>query len=690
MLVEAHQKVLTTHLKRNAYLYIRQSTMRQVMENTESTKRQYALRQKAVALGWTTEQVIVIDNDLGQSGAHAADREGFQRLVSDVGLGKAGIVLGLEVSRLARNSTDWHRLLEICALTRTLICDEDGLYDPCSFNDRLLLGLKGTMSEAELHILSARMRGGILNKARRGELKIPPPVGLVYDDKDRILLDPDQQVQQALRRVFESFRRLGSAFAVVKEFRASNLLFPRRPLSGPRKGELLWSELYHFRVLQILHNPRYAGAFVFGRFRCQRDPDGRYQSERRPREDWAVVLPDAHAGYLSWDEYLSNREILERNLQARDGNHRKCPPREGPALLQGLALCGMCGKRMTVRYHTHKGRQVPEYACQSAGIQSGTSVCQVIYGQKIDEAIGTLLLERMTPLALELACAVQKELESRLEETDRLRRQQVERARYEVDLARRRYLRVDPDNRLVADSLEADWNEKLKQLEQVQEAYERQKTEDQRILGEEEKAAVLALAQDFPKLWTDPRTDHREQKRLVHFLIEDVTLLKKDRIHVHVRFKGETTHSLSLPAPLKLIEWRKTDPAVVARVDQLIDEHTDREIADILTREQIMSWSGQPHTQSIVFHIRRTYKLGSRFLRLKAKGLLTARELGTKLDVNSGTICSWRRKGLIQGVPYDDSPTCLFDPDQVFPEVTHPVGFLRKRSENTGKKPSNA
>lgn len=303
---DAHQKVTAAHLKRNAYLYVRQSTLRQVFENSESTKRQYALRDRAVALGWPLNRIIIIDSDLGQSGASAVDREGFQRLVAEVGIGKAGIVLGLEVSRLARNSTDWHRLLEICALTDTLILDEDGVYNPAHFNDRLLLGLKGTMSEAELHVLRARLQGGILNKARRGELKSPLPVGFAYDAEDRVILDPDKQVQQTLRFFFETFHRTGSACAVVKEFRQQALLFPRRLKKGPHKGDLLWAEMEHSQVLRVLHNPRYAGAFIYGRTRTRKKPDGKESWSKLPREQW-VLVPGMHAGYITWEEYETAR-----------------------------------------------------------------------------------------------------------------------------------------------------------------------------------------------------------------------------------------------------------------------------------------------------------------------------------------------------------------------------------------------
>ncbi len=280
MRIDEHQKITSTHLKRNAYLYIRQSTLRQVMENTESTQRQYALRERAVVLGWPVESVVVIDRDLGHSGASTADREGFQGLVAEVGMGKAGIVMGLEVSRLARNSADWHRLLEICAVTDTLILDEDGLYDPKHFNDRLVLGLKGTMSEAELHLLKGRLRGGILSKAKRGELKAPLPIGLVYDERDNIVLDPDMQVQEAIRLLFRTFARTGSAYATVKTFRDEKVLFPRRLKKGPHKGDLFWAELVHHRVLQVLHNPRYAGAFCFGRTRSWKNADGQTMTEK--------------------------------------------------------------------------------------------------------------------------------------------------------------------------------------------------------------------------------------------------------------------------------------------------------------------------------------------------------------------------------------------------------------------------
>lgn len=442
------QKVTADHLHRDAYLYVRQSTLRQVLENTESTQRQYALRQRAIALGWPTVRVMVIDCDLGQSGADS-DRAGFQQLVSEVGLGRAGIVLGLEVSRLARNSSDWHRLLEICALTRTLILDEDGLYDPMHFNDRLLLGLKGTMSEAELHVLRARLTGGLRNKARRGELRTILPIGLVYDALGRVCLDPDQQIRQAVANLFSTYARTGSALATVKHFHREGWLFPTRPRRGPRKGEVLWEPLGHTRTLQVLRNPRYAGAYVFGRRRVYRTSKGTWANRELPQHEWQVPLPNAFGGYLSWEQFQENQRQLAKCAASRGPDRRRGPAGRGTALLQGLAICGECGRRMTVRYHQRRGRTVPDYVCQRELVENGQPICQHIPGASVDEALGALAVEKFAPAAIELALAVQQELEARWDEADALRRQQVERARYEAELARRRYLQVDPANRLV-------------------------------------------------------------------------------------------------------------------------------------------------------------------------------------------------------------------------------------------------
>ena len=661
MTQETHQKVKATHLKRNAYLYVRQSTLRQVIENKESTKRQYALRQKAVALGWPEDRIIVIDNDLGQSGASAADREGFQRLVTEVSLGRAGIVLGLEVSRLARNSTDWHRLLEICALTDALILDEDGVYDPAHFNDRLLLGLKGTMSEAELHILRARLRGGMLNKAHRGELLIKPPIGLVYNSDGAMGLDPDQQVQQSLRLLFDTFRRTGSATATVKTFHNQGLTFPRRVVGGPQSGELVWGALGHCQVLRILHNPRYAGAYVYGRHHTRKTVDGRSKIVAVAQDEWETLIPGAHAGYLSWEDYEQNQKRLHESAQAIGSDRRKSPAREGPALLQGLILCGRCGGRMTVRYHVRDGRLCPDYLCQHEGIEHAQPVCQHVPGSGIDEAIGELLVEAVSPVALEVALAVQQELQSRLEDADRLRLQQVERAQYEADMARRRYMRVDPDHRLVADSLEAEWNSKLRMLTETQQERERQRQQDRQVLSDEQRTAILALAADFPRLWHDPNTPDRERKRMTRLLVEDVTLLRAENIVLHIRFKGGATKTLIVPLPLNAWQQRATSPEVITEIDRLLEHHTYSQIASALNGQELLSGVGKPFTSQIVARIRREYGLASRYDRLRKAGMLTLREMSALLGITPQWVRIWHRQGILRGHAYTDKNECLYE-----------------------------
>jgi DNA invertase Pin-like site-specific DNA recombinase len=657
----SHQKVTAAHLQREAYLYVRQSTLRQVLENTESTRRQYALRERAVALGWPLERVVVIDSDLGQSGA-SADREGFQKLVAAVGMGQVGVVLGLEVSRLARNNADWHRLLEICALTDTLILDEDGLYNPGHFNDRLLLGLKGTMSEAELHVLRARLQGGILAKASRGELEMALPVGLIHAPDSKVVLDPDQQVQAALHSFFETFRRTGSASATVRSFRERGLLFPRRLRSGPHQGDLAWGPLRHWRALRVLYNPRYAGAFAFGRTRTRRTAHGRSRVSTVPREEWHTLLLDAHPGYISWVEHEENLGRLRENAQAHGTDRRHSPPREGPALLQGLLICGRCGERMTVRYRAHHGRLLPIYVCQQDRIQNAKPICQIIVGAGLDDAIGELLLEAVTPLALEVALSVQQELESRSEEVDRLRRQQVERARYEAELAQRRYLRVDPDNRLVADSLEAEWNHKLRALSDAQDEYERRRQTEAALLDDNKRAEILALATDFPRLWRDSATPDRERKRVVRLMLEDVTLLKQDELVAHIRFRGGATRTLRLPLPLNAWQLRLPDPAVVAEIDRLLDDHTDGEVVAILNQRGLRPGHAQRFSRLILFKLRRSHSLDDRFTRLRRRGLLTQEEMATLLGVCGQTVKQWRYAGLLQAHLYNDRGECLYDP----------------------------
>jgi len=644
---EGQQKTTPEHLRKGAYLYVRQSTLRQVVENRESTQRQYALRQRAIALGWAEEQVVVIDSDLGRSGSSATDREGFQRLVAEVGMGRAGLVMGLEVSRLARNSSDWHRLLEICALSDTLILDEDGLYDPKSFNDRLLLGLKGTMSEAELHVLRARLRGGAMNKARRGELALRLPVGLAYDSSGRVVKNPDRQVQQSVHMLFETFVRVGSAHATAVYFRDQGLEFPLRLHCGPAKGEIHWRVLSERRVAEILHNPRYAGAYVYGRRRQRPSTvEKRGTMEYLPRERWSVLIPQAHDGYITWEQYEHNQQQLKENGCDREIK-RKYTAREGPALLQGLVVCGICGIPMSVRYQVGRGGVYPKYVCKGKNNAVLLTNCQDIAGWGVDEAISGLLLEVVTPLAMEVAWAVQQELQTRIEEADRLRHKQVERARYEADLARRRYLLVDPDHRLVADELEAQWNHQLREVKSREEEYERHRESDRVVLDQEKRTRILALAGDFPRLWGDPKTPDRERKRMIRLLLEDVTLRKKESIHIEVRFKGGATRSLTIPKPLRSWEAWTTSPEVLAEIDRLLDRNTYKEIAEILNERGLKSGGRKGFSGDRVDKIIHRYGIRSRESRLRDSGWISLTEVAHKLGICKARVKIKRAAGAL-------------------------------------------
>ena len=603
MSIEAHDKVRAGHRKRDAYVYVRQSTLRQVLENSESTQRQYGLQERAVALGWAREQIVVIDGDLGQSGASAVDRAGFQKLVAEVSLGRVGIVIGLEVSRLARNSADWHRLLELCALSDTLILDEDGIYDPSHYNDHLVLGLKGTMSEAELHVLTARMRGGILNKVRRGEFALSLPVGFVYDEQSRVILDPDRQVQHSVRQLLEAFRRSGSVMGIVREFREKGLRFPVRSPNGPRPGDLRWAVLTRNQAYYILRNPRYAGAYAYGQNRNRKKPDGAGRRiQRLPREEWYELKWNAHEGYLSQQEYEENLRRLRENAPPSNPGGRGAP-REGPALLQGLAFCGRCGARMSTRYHRRRDGLVPDYICSQRSSNRGEPACQFISGAGLDQAIGKVLVEMVTPATLELALEVHQHIQTQAAEADRLRRMQVERARYEAGLAERRYQRVDPDNRLVASTLEADWNGKLGLVRQAEAEYERLRMDGQNALEQKQREQILNLACDFPQIWQDPRTPDRERKRLARLLLEDVTLTRdSQQITAQIRFRGGATQTIHTPIQ------RRADPKVVAEIDRLLqDQCTHSGIAATLNERGLRTTRGKAYNAQAVRFIDHRY-----------------------------------------------------------------------------------
>jgi len=475
---------------------------------------------------------------------------------------------------------------------------------------------------------------------------------------------PDQQVQESIRLLFTTFERTGAACATVKHFTQQMLLFPLRPDSGPHKGELVWQRLGLRRALTILHNPRYAGAYVYGRRRTIKLPDGSTRTTLLPRDEWITLRLDAHPGYISWADFERNQKQIETTAKAFGQDRRHGPPREGPALLQGLAVCGVCGARMSVRYRRRDDRLLSTYTCHLHSMDHREPGCQVLHGERIDAAIGDLLVSLMTPMALELSMAVQDEIRERLGEADRLRRMQVDSAQYEVDLARQRYMHVDPSRRLVADSLEANWNEKLRALESAREEYERGRDADQAQLDDQQRQRILELTRDFPALWNDPATSHRDRKRMTALLIEDVTLTRRDTvISLDIRFRGGRTQSVEVPAPIRACDQRRTRANIVAQIDALLDdEHTDGEIAAILTERGLNTGAGQSFTATNVQWVRYAHHLKSLRQRLRAKGMLTSTEIARELATDRRTVMQRLHRGQLRARKTNDNGRWVFWP----------------------------
>jgi DNA invertase Pin-like site-specific DNA recombinase len=658
----ASQKIRPDHLDRLAVIYVRQSTLFQVRENTGSTTRQYDLVKRAADLGWTQASIQVVDQDQGQSGSSAVGRDGFQWLVAEVGLGHVGAVLSLEVSRLARSCSDWYRLLEICALTETLVIDDEGIYDPGAHNDRLLLGFKGSMSEAELHWLKSRLQGGKMTKAEQGQLRFRLPIGLIYDPVGRIVLDPDEAVQEAVRLVFSLFEQSTSALAVVSAFARQHLRFPTRWWGGKRADELIWSRLSHERVLNILHSPLYAGAYVYGRtkFRSRllpgEEPRVKGRTRRLPQEDWPIVLLDAHPGYITWEQFLYNQRQLDDNRTWRAEEHRGAV-REGPSLLQGIILCGSCGRRMSIRYQ--RDGSVLMYECHQLHSQLAMRTCQTMRGDRIDQAVVACFLEAIEPAHLEVALAALDQVEARAKQVENQWHRQIERAQYEADLARRRYKAVDPDNRLVARSLEKEWNEKLAEVDKLEREHRLVPKPAALLLTTAQREQIRRLAHDLPAIWHASTTTFVERKQLMRWLIKDVTLSKRGNvIDVAIRWQTEALTTLSIPRYKRSWEERQTSPHVVERVREWSPTQTATQIATLLNEEGLRPGLGGSFTASKVDWIRVAYSIplacpeGPGFCPSGQRGdgrysALAAAEL---LNVNVSTIADWCNAGILESV----------------------------------------
>ena len=647
-------KVKSPHLQRTALVYVRQSTASQVEHNRESTDRQYALVERAVELGWRREQVCVIDEDLGLSGSGTVVRSGFTRMTSEVALRHVGIVLGLEVSRLARNNADWYRLLDLCAMTDTLIGDADGLYHPASFNDRLVLGLKGTMSEAELHTLRARLDGGIRNKALRGELRRGLPAGFVYGDQDgEVLLHPDEAVRGAVRSVFERFAELGSIRRVWLWFCSEGLQFPSQ---YNNRAEIQWGKPTYTAICNMLNSPVYAGAYAYGKSRHERvlDEHGRIKRRVRslPRSEWAVLILEHHVGYIDWATYEANQARIGANIRPRP-HQAGGAVREGNALLQGIATCGHCGRRLRTHY---RGRNTtPGYHCAGRNIVNGRGVyCLNVGGIQIDEAVTTAVIEALTPAAFEATLRAAQQLESDHDAALAQWRLAVERARYEAERAERRYRAVEPENRLVARGLEAEWEKRLRELEQAQSELSRREHARPRELSLIERQSIQALGVDLKRVWGAATTTDRDRKELLRSLLEEVIIAVERaafRAHLTLRWKGGTITELEVCLPRSNPAHNRTDEDTVALVRRLAAHYPDTIIAGILNRQDRTTGTGKRFTANDVGNLRR-HRAIARFeppAQAPQGELVSIAKAATILDVAPSTLHRWLAEGVVAG-----------------------------------------
>jgi len=657
------EKITAQHLQKPAYVYLRQSTMGQVRHHRESTERQYALREKALALGWDPSTIRVLDGDLGCSGAQSAGREDFKTLVAEVSLDHVGAVFSLEASRLARSNLDWHRLLELCALTQTLVIDEDGCYDPGEFNDGLLLGLKGTMAQAELHFLRARLQGGKLNKAQKGELRFPLPVGLCHDEQGQIVLDPDEEVRGAVQSVFRLFRQSGSAYGVVQWFAGHDLRFPKRAYGGVWNGQLIWGRLTLERVLGLVKNPSYAGVYVYGRFQYRREltPDGEIRSRMHtvPQDEWRVCLKNHHEGYITWDEYLANQERLAKNCTRSEATILSGPAREGLALLQGLLLCGTCGRRITMRYQGNGGIY-PTYECNWRRREGlATCSCLSIRCNLLDAAISEQLLAALKPAELELASEALNQLEARDQALSRQWQMRLERADYEAQLAERRYQEVDPSNRLVAATLEQRWNQALGHLEALKQQARESQRQKARVATPEQKAQLLALAQDLPRLWHAPTTTPKDRKRMLRLLIKDITVEKladTRQVVLHIRWQGGACTDITVNRLPPVADQVRYPTELVERIRALAETLPDKQIAHHLDQEGRVSPRGKPFTASMIKWVRCRYRIS--LPQLMRPDEMTVSQTMEKLGVSRHVVYYWIERGVVKarrlnrGSPY--------------------------------------
>lgn len=635
------------HRSRLACVYIRQSTRHQVLNHRESQRRQRTLVERPKALGWPQNRIKLIDDDLALSAEGGRRRPSFEALVADITMGTIGLIVGSEVSRLSRANRHWYYLLDICAVTRTIIADAEGLYDPRLFNDRLLLGMKATMSEYELHLIHQRLVEAMRAKAKRGEFQILLPPGLMWDERGRIRKSPDAQVATAIELVFQRFLELGTINQTFASLADDEIELPVR--AGP-KGRIEWRPASYQRVQRIVTNPSFGGAYVYGRRQIEETLDTSNQPVKRTRakgqSDWHVLIKDHHEGYVSWETF----EKIQKQIQA----NRRCPtgvgaPREGPALLQGLVMCGRCGRHMKLRYYMG-GREF-RYDCRKGRDNLGGEPCYGFGGKRIERAVEKLVLQALEPVGLEaMIRAVALHAET-YEAQRRHWEQKLERARYEVDLARRQYEAVDPANRLVAHELEKRFEESLRALEAMKAETEAHVSQLDAPLCREDEAQLIGYAQDLPALWNAPTTRQQDRKRLVRCLIRHVVLTateEGERLKAEIHWSGGEVTKLEFPRVTRA--RTATTSEVIELVRDLAQEFSDGQIARILQRRGIRTATGLPFNTHRLFMLRRNYDIqpGPKVPK-KGDNVYTAEEAAEIFHVSRPTIIRWVEDGLLQG-----------------------------------------
>lgn len=650
-------KIQRTHLERRATVYLRQSTMKQVYEHRESTARQYNLRERAVELGWSAEQVDVIDDDLGKSGTSTKERGGFQRLAEDVAHGRVGAILSLEVSRLARSSADWHHLLDLCGLADVVIADEQTIYAPRDYNDRLLLGLKGTMSEAELYWMRLRLHGGQINKARRGEYHFLPAAGYEWDAATSCFrLSPDEDVQRAVRLVFERFRLDGSAYGVARYLARHGL---KAPVRSPAERDLRWVTANTSLILSMLHNPIYAGAYAYGRNEHRLglvDGHMRRRSRQLTQDAWKVCLRDRHPAYISWDEFMANKERLHQNRTSLK-THQRGAAREGSALLQGLALCGRCGHRMQVDYCGASRRAV--YQCQKKITE--VAGCYYLPAKAVDDAVVRLFLDTVKPPEIELGLAVVHEVERQANDVDRQWTLRLERAEYEARLAERRYKAIDPDNRVVARTLEREWNEKLEAVEQIERDRDAVRRRENLEISDADRARILELARDLSVVWNAPTTTHAERKNLLRMLVREVSLSPVDiptpSTRVRVLWQTGAVSDFTVPRTNKFTV-NATPQAALSVLREWVERQDDA-IAAELNRRGILTGAGCSWNTAAVRRVRYAHGLlatstqgrsARRAPTRRHDGAYSVAGVAALIGVKPAAVSLWMRQGVLEPI----------------------------------------